>query len=142
MICSSIRMCELRYNRTFKPNKKNYYLLRPISKNFDEAGRHLFCLFVIISVGSNAVAAYTGNNHACLWHKCFTDTDRDQQTYGSNRSGPRKDRKWTQILLSQCKNDQCGSKNTHVAVPEKLTIKFVWPYHGIIYSQWRITCQN
>jgi hypothetical protein len=45
-------------------------------------------LFVIISVGSNAVAAYTGNNHACLWHKCFTDTDRHQQTYGSNHSGP------------------------------------------------------
>jgi hypothetical protein len=43
---------------------------------------------VIISVGSNAVAAYTGNNHACLRHKCFTDNDRDQQTYGSDRSGP------------------------------------------------------
>ena len=77
-------MCELRYNRTFKPSKKNYYLLGPISKNFDEAGRHLFCLFVIISVGSNAVAAYTGNNHACLQHKCFTDNDRDQQTYGAD----------------------------------------------------------
>jgi hypothetical protein len=37
-----------------------------ISKNFDEAGRHLFLYFVIICVGSNAVAAYTGNNHACF----------------------------------------------------------------------------
>ena len=26
--------------------------------------------------------------------------------------------------ISQCKNNQCGSKNTHVAVPEKLTIIF------------------
>jgi hypothetical protein len=59
-------------------------------------------------VGSNAVAAYTGNNHACLRHKRFTDNDRDQQTYG-------------------CKNNQCGSKNTHVAVSEKLTINFFWP---------------
>ena len=67
-------------------------------------------------VGSNAVAAYTRNNHACLRHKRFTDNDRDQQTYGSDRSVP------------QCKNDQCGSKNTHVAVPEKLTINFFWPY--------------
>ena len=50
--------------------------------------RPFFCFFVvvIISVGSNAVAAYTGNNHACLRHKRFTDNDRDQQTYGSNRS--------------------------------------------------------
>ena len=39
---------------------------------------------VIISVGSNAVAAYTGNNHACLRHKRFTDNDRDQQTYGAD----------------------------------------------------------
>jgi hypothetical protein len=77
---------------------------------------------VIISVGSNAVAAYTGNNHACLRHKCFTDNDRDQQTYGV-------DRKRTQILFSQCKNNQCDSKNTHAAVPEKLTIIFFWPYH-------------
>jgi hypothetical protein len=51
--------------------------------------RHLFCLFVVISVGSNAVAAYTGNNHACLRHKCFTDNDHNQQTYGSE-SGPEK----------------------------------------------------
>ena len=35
-------------------------------------------------VGSNAVAAYTGNNHACLRHKRFTDNDRDQQTYGAD----------------------------------------------------------
>jgi hypothetical protein len=33
-------------------------------------------------------------------------------------------------LFSQCKNDQCGSKNTHVAVPEKLTINLFWPYAG------------
>jgi hypothetical protein len=33
----------------------------------------------------------------------------------------------TQFFFSQCKNDQCGSKNTHMAVPEKLTIDFVWP---------------
>jgi len=47
-----------------------------------------FFFVVIISVGSNAVEAYTGNNHACLRHKCFTDNDRDQQSYGSDRSGP------------------------------------------------------
>jgi hypothetical protein len=52
---------------------------------------------VIISVGSNAVAAYTRNNHACLRHKRFTDNDRDQQTYGS-------DRKRTQFFFPQCKN--------------------------------------
>jgi hypothetical protein len=28
--------------------------------------RHLIFVVVIISVGSNAVAVYTGNNHACL----------------------------------------------------------------------------
>ena len=39
------------------------------------------------------------------------------------------DRKRTQFFFSpQCKNDQCGSKNTHAAVPEKLTINFFWPY--------------
>jgi hypothetical protein len=48
----------------------------------------LFFVVVIISVGSNAVAVYTGNNHACLRHQRFTDNDRDQQTYGSDRSGP------------------------------------------------------
>ena len=42
---------------------------------------------VIISVGSNAVAAYTRNNHACLRHKRYIDNDRNQQTYGSDRSG-------------------------------------------------------
>jgi hypothetical protein len=45
---------------------------------------HFFFVFVIISVGSNAVAAYTGNNHAFLRHKRFTDNDRDQQTYGAD----------------------------------------------------------
>ena len=54
--------------------------------------RPFFCFFVvvIISVGSNAVAAYTGNNHACLRHKRFTDNDRNQQTYGLDRSEPEK----------------------------------------------------
>ena len=47
-------------------------------------GGTFFFVVVIISVGSNAVAAYTGNNHACIQHKCFTDNDRDQQTYGAN----------------------------------------------------------
>ena len=41
---------------------------------------------VIISLGSNVVAAYTGNNHACLRQKRFTDNDRDQQTYRSDRT--------------------------------------------------------
>jgi hypothetical protein len=49
-------------------------------------GGTFFVVVVIISVGSNAVAAFTGNNHACLRHKRFTDNDRDQQTYGSDRS--------------------------------------------------------
>ena len=44
------------------------------------------------------------------------------------------DRKRTQHFCSQCKNDQCGSKNTHAAVPEKLTIKFFWPY--IDFTLW------
>ena len=43
-----------------------------------------FFVCVIISVGSNAVVAYTGSNHACLRHKRFTDNDRDQQTYGAD----------------------------------------------------------
>jgi hypothetical protein len=30
-------------------------------------------------------------------------------------------------FFSQCKSDQCGSKNTHTAVPEKLTINLFWP---------------
>jgi hypothetical protein len=51
--------------------------------------------FVIISVDSNAVAAYTGNNHACIRHKRFTDNDRDQQTYGSDGSGPKKNPEMT-----------------------------------------------
>jgi hypothetical protein len=93
--------------------------------------RHLIFVVVIISVGSNAVAVYTGNNHACLWHKRFTDNDRDQQTYVSDRSGPEKFRKWPEtdtILFPQCKNNQCGSKNTHAAVPEKLTINLFLPW--------------
>jgi hypothetical protein len=63
-------------------------------------------------------------------NKRFTDNDRDQQTYGSDQSGPVKipERPETDtILYSQCKNDQCSSKNTHTVVPEKLTINFVWP---------------
>ena len=73
------------------------------------------------------MAAYTGNNHACLRHKRFTDNDRDQQTYGLDRSGSGNDQKRTQFFFPQCKNDQCGSKNTHAAVPEKLTINFFGP---------------
>jgi hypothetical protein len=56
-------------------------------------GGTFFVVVVIISVGSNAVAAFTGNNHACLRHKRFTDNDRDQQTYGSDRAEPKKLRK-------------------------------------------------
>ena len=40
------------------------------------------------------------------------------------------DQKWPETdthFFSQCKNNQCGSENTHVAVPEKLTINFFWP---------------
>ena len=76
------------------------------------------------------MAGYTGNNHACLRHKCFTDDDRNQQTYGSNQSRPEKIPEMTgngHNFFSQCKSDQCGSKNTHTAVPEKLTINFFWP---------------
>ena len=80
-------------------------------------GREAPFFVVIISVGLNAAAAYTRNNHACLRHKRFTDNDRDQQTYGSD---PKKFRKLT-IFFPQC-------KNTHAAVPEKLTIIFFWPY--------------
>ena len=60
-------------------------------------------------------------------------TDRDQQTYGS-------DRKRTQILFSQCKNDQCDSKNTHAAVPEKLTIFFFGLLTYISASLTKISC--
>jgi hypothetical protein len=34
------------------------------------------------------------------------------------------DRKRTHIFFPQCKNDQCGSKNTHAPLPEKVTIIF------------------
>jgi hypothetical protein len=68
------------YSCHVRPNKKKYYLLKPIPKNFDEAGRHLFFVVVIISVGSNAVAAYTRNNHACLRYNRSTDNDCDQET--------------------------------------------------------------
>jgi hypothetical protein len=106
-----------------RPNKK-IISLGQFPKILMRQGGTFFV--VIISVGSNAVAAYTGNNHACLRHKRFTDNDHDQQTYGSDWSRSGNDRKRTQFF-SQCKNDQCGSKNTHVAVPEKLTINFFWP---------------
>ena len=36
---------------------------------------------------------------------------------------------------SQCKNDRCGSKNTHTVVPEKLTINFVWPKHTVLRNK-------
>jgi hypothetical protein len=76
-----------------------YISLRPNKKIISFSGqfpkilmrqRGTFFVVVIISVGSNTVAANIGNNHACLRHKCFTDNDRDQQTYGSDRSGPEK----------------------------------------------------
>ena len=96
-------------------------------------GREAPFFVVIISVGSNAVATYTGNNHACLWHKRFTDNDRDQQTYRSDQSISGNGQKRTQFFFPQCKKDQCGSKNTHAAVPEKLTINFFglsWIYYS------------
>jgi hypothetical protein len=65
------------------------------------------------------VAAYTANNHACLRHKRFTDNDHDQQTYGSD---PKKFRKRTQIFFPQCKNDQCGSKNTALVEKQQIPI--------------------
>ena len=49
----------------------------------------------------------------------------------------KKSRKWPEtdtIFSPQCKNDQSGSKNTHAAVPEKLTINFFWP-NGPIYMK-------
>ena len=79
--------------------------------------------FVIISVDSNAVAAYTGNNHACLRHKRFTDNDRDQQTYGSDGSGPKKNSEMTR----NGHNFFFPNVKTHAAVPEKLTINFFGP---------------
>ena len=72
-------------------------------------GGTLFPPLVIISVGSNAVAAYTGNNHACLRHKRFTDNDRDQQTYGSD---PKKFRKWTQFFSHNVKPINAAVKHT------------------------------
>jgi hypothetical protein len=66
-------------------------------------GRHLFFVVVIISVGSNTVAAYTGNNYACLRHKRFTDNDRNQKKVPS-------------FLIQIFGN-----------WPEKLIIVFVWP---------------
>jgi hypothetical protein len=36
-------------------------------------------------------------------------------------------------FFPQSKNDQCGSKNTHAAVPEKLTINFFWPKDPFAY---------
>ena len=71
-----------------------------------------FFVVVIISVVSNAVAAYTGNNHVCLRHKRFTDNDRNQQTCGSDWSGPRNDRKRTQFFFSNVKTINAAVK-TH-----------------------------
>jgi hypothetical protein len=76
------------------------------------------------------VAAYTGNNHACLRHKRFTDNDRDQQTYGSNRSRAEKIPEMTgnghKFVFPNVKTINAAVK-THTAVPEKLTINFFWP---------------
>ena len=77
-----------------------------------------FFVVLIISVGSNAVAAYTGN-HQCLRHKRFTDNDSDQQIY-------RNDRKRTQYFFPNVKTINATVK-THAVVPEKLTIIFFWP---------------
>jgi hypothetical protein len=83
--------------------------------------------------------AYTGNNNACLRHKRCTDNDRDQQTYGSDRSEPEKIPEMTfnghTKKKSQCKNDRCGSKNTHMVVPEKLSINFFWPKHTVLRNK-------
>jgi hypothetical protein len=66
-------------------------------------GGTFFLFVVMISVGSNAVATYTGNNHACLRHKRFTDNDHDQHTYRSDRSGSGNDRKRTQFVFPNVK---------------------------------------
>ena len=83
---------------------------------------------VIISDGSNAVAAYTGNNHSCLRHKRFTDNDHDQQTYGSYQSRPEKIPEMTGnghiFFFPNVKTINAAVKNTHAAMPEKLTIDF------------------
>ena len=44
------------------------------------------------------------------------------------------DRKRTQFFSPQCKNNQCGSKNTHAAVSEKLTINFFWT-RGVVFHE-------
>jgi hypothetical protein len=46
-----------------------------------------------------------------------------------DRTGKNSGNDWkrTQFFFPQCKKDQCGSKNTHAAVPEKLTINLFWP---------------
>jgi hypothetical protein len=40
-------------------------------------------------------------------------------------------------FFPQPKNDQCGSKNTHAAVPEKLTINLFWPKDPFAYIKWK-----
>ena len=56
------------------------------------------------------------------------------------RIGPEKIPETDTIFFFQCKNDQCGSKNTHAAVPEKLTINFCWPktYVLLATKDWEI----
>ena len=54
------------------------------------------------------------------------------------RADPKIFRKWPEtdtIFYFQCKNGQCSSKNTHAAVPEKLTINFFLALKGI-YICW------
>ena len=73
-----------------------------------------------MSVIISAVAAYTGNNN-----------DRNQQTYGLDRSGPEKILEMTRnghnFFFPNVKMINAAVK-THAAVPEKLTINFFWPY--------------
>ena len=52
-------------------------------------------------------------------------------------------------FFSQCKNDQCSSKNPHVAVPEKLTIILFWPkivwlfhYGGFLSGGGHLSCSQ
>jgi hypothetical protein len=72
------------------------------------------------------VAAYIGNNHACLRHKRFTDNDRDQQTYGSDQSGAEKITEMTgnghKFVFPNVKTINAAVKTHTRGVPEKITI--------------------
>ena len=64
--------------------------------------------------------------HACDINALLTMIAINNLT-DRNRKNSGNDQKRTQFVPPQCKNDQCGSKNTYAAVPEKLTNNFVWP---------------